>query len=619
MMKPKAEARHKIGIDNVVTFDIESYDWTNPVALGMYHHGSDTYRVFTGENCIEKFVDEFVRRKWRNHHFYAHNGGRYDFIPVIEELADREGFEAQFLTRNSDVFYARVSKTEGKPETRFLHDSIALIPLSLREAADAFAPEQPKGEFDYEDIGPIRDMPADKRNEMLDYLKQDCISLYHVISNFNSLVDDMSNGRCGIQLTLGSTTMAIYQTCYQPRNLFPDGEAESYSRESFYGGRTEVYDMYCPENEGPYYHYDVNSLYPHSYSNFKVPVGPVFETGSDFPLDNPNVGGVVRVSGYVPQDACYGVPVLPYRAEMESGYRVVFPAGEIEGWYCPTEVRYARDVGALTDIEIHDGYGCKRGIAFNEFGNSLFNMKQNIDSCKSPGRYWTVKLFLNSFFGKFGMDREQDQIVKIDEHTPENLKGLKEINLKLADLGIFEETTESEAKYIIPSIASEITARARIEMHDWFMKVFDKGGNLWYCDTDSIVTDVKLPEGGGLGEMDLEGEIREAFYLAPKVYAEHITDGDNVIKAKGMKDLEASIDDFRKAFDNDDPELIGTEWDGPRGFKSGMKNNSEDWFTKTDFSRSLKQFDQKRSHNETVNGGANSKPLFTSELTKGDA
>ena len=84
------------------------------------------------------------------------------------------------------------------------------------------------------------------------------------------------------------------------------------------------------------------------------------------------------------------------------------------------------------------------------------------------------------------------------------------------------------------AVASAITSGARIIMsavknHPDF--------DLYYTDTDSIVINQPLPEemvGSALGQFKLEYEIREAVFLAPKVYAFVATDGTVVKKVKGV-------------------------------------------------------------------------------------
>jgi hypothetical protein len=62
--------------------------------------------------------------------------------------------------------------------------------------------------------------------------------------------------------------------------------------------------------------------------------------------------------------------------------------------------------------------------------------------------------------------------------------------------------------------------------------------HLYYSDTDSIVIDSPLPEnfvGKALGQLKLEYIIKNAVFLAPKVYALVTEEGKEIIKIKGVK------------------------------------------------------------------------------------
>jgi hypothetical protein len=84
------------------------------------------------------------------------------------------------------------------------------------------------------------------------------------------------------------------------------------------------------------------------------------------------------------------------------------------------------------------------------------------------------------------------------------------------------------------AIASAITSGARVIMSNVKnQEEFD----LYYTDTDSIVINKPLPSemvGSKLGQFKLEYEISKAVFLAPKVYGFITTDGEKVIKIKGV-------------------------------------------------------------------------------------
>jgi len=64
------------------------------------------------------------------------------------------------------------------------------------------------------------------------------------------------------------------------------------------------------------------------------------------------------------------------------------------------------------------------------------------------------------------------------------------------------------------------------------------GVKVYYSDTDSVVTNVPLPDwmvGTELGQVKLEYVVKKAVFLAPKVYALVTEDGQEIIKVKGLK------------------------------------------------------------------------------------
>lgn len=63
------------------------------------------------------------------------------------------------------------------------------------------------------------------------------------------------------------------------------------------------------------------------------------------------------------------------------------------------------------------------------------------------------------------------------------------------------------------------------------------GGNLYYSDTDSIVSDIKLPDemiGQGLGQLKLEHKLKKAFFITSKTCLLELENGVIVKKAKGV-------------------------------------------------------------------------------------
>lgn len=108
-------------------------------------------------------------------------------------------------------------------------------------------------------------------------------------------------------------------------------------------------------------------------------------------------------------------------------------------------------------------------------------------------------------------------------------------------------------------IAAAITSYARIHMSAFLQ---NREYNVYYTDTDSIVTDKPLDKsiiGKALGQLKLEYNISKGIFLAPKVYS-FISDlGKTITKVKGLKDNKLSFDIFEALLYKNSNTLIKNE------------------------------------------------------------
>jgi hypothetical protein len=79
------------------------------------------------------------------------------------------------------------------------------------------------------------------------------------------------------------------------------------------------------------------------------------------------------------------------------------------------------------------------------------------------------------------------------------------------------------------------------------------GGTAYYCDTDSLVTDVKMPCGNELGQIkdEIPEGIEEAIFLSPKMYAIKTKTGE-LIKCKGFPKKIFNFLTFKEAYNQND-------------------------------------------------------------------
>ena len=166
------------------------------------------------------------------------------------------------------------------------------------------------------------------------------------------------------------------------------------------------------------------------------------------------------------------------------------------------------------DIE---GLDYIRGIAFkgsygifDRYIDTFMEMKKNGKGAVRA----TAKLFLNSLYGKFGMNPiKEEKIIDYQENTFSTISTDNDGNkLDYLDKGVFI------------AMASFITSYAREVLLTSIEKVYDR---FLYCDTDSIhITGYDIPNivihDKNLGAWKLEGVFTKAKYIGAKRYAEYI-------------------------------------------------------------------------------------------------
>ena len=84
----------------------------------------------------------------------------------------------------------------------------------------------------------------------------------------------------------------------------------------------------------------------------------------------------------------------------------MFPKGEWTGWYFSEEVKYAISLGYKIKLR-GIGYQFDKGKPLKEYVDVFYDLKKNADN---PVDKLISKLFLNSLYGKFGMNRVNSSI-----------------------------------------------------------------------------------------------------------------------------------------------------------------------------------------------------------------
>jgi hypothetical protein len=347
--------------------------------------------------------------------------------------------------------------------------------------------------------------------------------------------------------------MRIYKSQFMVKNTLFQllGNVEEAIRQSYTGGAVDVYitnNTYNTADEKLYY-YDVNSLYPTVMASMEMPVGKPIAFEGDIRMVDPEAFGFFYCKFTSPEYMEH--PILQRRINTKDGVRTIAGLGSWEGWIFSEEMDNAMKYGYT--FEILHGYKFKRAVIFKEYVERMYQLRLKYKS--GTPMNLIAKLLMNSLYGKFGMKPEKttvnifdqrvsSELTNLQSFIPANCESIQDI-IQLGDFTITVSGGLSMAKYsdkqdlwhgidVNIAIASAITSGARIIMSNVKnQEDFD----LYYTDTDSIVINKPLPAemvGSNLGQFKLEHEISHGVFLAPKVYGFITTDGERVIKIKGV-------------------------------------------------------------------------------------
>lgn len=570
-------SRNGEAMKKIAVFDIEATNWTDFACLGFFD-GED-YKVYWG---IEHFLEDLLTPKYKGWTIYAHFGGKYDFRFLIPALVDSGDYTLKFIERASKILSIKITHIKTK-STWKLADSFFLLPMSLRSLGENFQIENMKGVFDVESCKTAKDFATDEAQA---YLRSDCFGLYEILDKFSRW--GLNDGK--LKLTLPSQALYVFTTKYLDRKLRGLNEVqEDFIRKTYFGGRVEIFKTY---GENLFY-YDVNSLYPAMMLN-------------DMP-----VGRDLRVTRYYPDKiGFYNIKAtikdlhIPPIPTLING-KLFFPTGEGEFYVSSADIKLLISLGI--DFEVKDGIIFEdKAPIFKGFINDMWDIRQK--TSRGTMENTIAKLIMNSTYGKFGQKREGEELI----FSPTPVIGARPFDERF---GLYLKDTESRNPYILPHIASYITSLARVHLY----KLMQKAGleNVWYCDTDSIITSTKMETGEGLGELKLEYEVLEGVFLQPKAYAMKIKDKDGikeVVKVKGMKELKLGLSDFIISIKEKRVNNIKSEYKNILGFRETLRRTKSLKIVRKSIYKQLNSFYDKR---EVL--GIETKPLSIAKINSNNS
>lgn len=542
----------------IITLDTETYNGLigSIKRIAVYDGKEVTYGYSFLD--IEPIILKYSKKY--DVHVYIHNL-EFDLRKMPELFKDN-----RIVWEKSLAIKGRLATVKTKDYT--IHDSFKLLPMSLAKLSHDFDVEHGKldlfeevkrkyGKYTYKNVVDFLDR-CDKDNPLyLKYLGYDVMSLYEVllklmdvsgipIRDFVKRVSTASisryiykNGFKGKLFKNDGETKTDYEflTTYNWRY---DLETEEFLRAAYCGGRTEVFKIKLDKLGR---HYDINSQYPFAMLG-EFPIGkPTMLENPVTALKNFNIWksnkkglGFLHCAVYIPQQ---NIPPLPVKMG-----KLTFPCGHVYGVWSYEELLFSIENCGVVIEEVYAACYFKRTYpVFKNFIETLYSIKEMATEEKNEALRTFAKLIMNTGYGYTGMRRD-------DKTSFKNYKDIEKydnIVFVSKEKGYIEVPTEINSSYIQVQVAATVTARARINLLKALLYA-DKNGEVYYCDTDSIVTTTVFPaemiHKTKLGKWDLEAEVKKALFLRPKVYAEITKKGTN-IKFKGLskdtqKDLEFS-------------------------------------------------------------------------------
>jgi hypothetical protein len=411
------------------------------------------------------------------------------------------------------------------------------------------------------------------KEQTITYLEKDLISLYNVIDKFKKNIYINYHTHITNSFTISSIAMNIFLRRFYNNNipLIKTKSIFNNIKKSYYGGITEVYKPYGKN----LYYYDVNSLYPYAALNSMPGLNCVYQYNINKNICDlyENLFGFFYCKIETPKNDYIGL--LPVRNK--DG--IIMPLGHIEGWYFSEELKFAYKHNYK--IDVISGYQFdKSEDVFNKYIHEFYKIKSTKKDLVEKS---IAKSLLNNLLGKLGMNIDKFITKLVSEDELQNIlqsKVVRDVNyignkilvtfgdeisldicnahdVNYSDLYKYEmlnkkgSTQQNRLHDVSVATSSAITSYSRIYMNKIKLDILNKGGSIYYTDTDSIVTDLKLDDnlvGKDIGQFKLEHEIEEAYFISSKTYCLKTKTGHIIKKSKGLSSKVLIFDDYISLF-----------------------------------------------------------------------
>lgn len=531
--------------------DIETYEDNNKMipyclCLLLNNEKKIIYKEKNEENIIKTFI-EFLEKEKIEEIFYVHNL-TFDGILIIENLPKKEiNFKA--ILFKSSIYELEIWSKNFKI---ILKCSLKLLPLPLKKIGNLLKKDYEKLEFPHSFVNKENyknyegEHPIDKnikkwnlKNECINYCIRDCKivqEMLRIIFKEKNLKEELK-GR-----SISSLSLEIFKKKFNILNLETrlEKKNDKLIREAYFGGRCEIFGN--AKKDEKIFHFDFTGMYSEVMKE-EFCFGKIKIKKNIKNIKNPGFYEVTVKSEKM------NLPVLPFRNKEG---KLLFPNGKWKGTYWYEELLLFIEEGGIIE-DIHKSIEFEKiGKPFTEFVEYFKNLRKNSEF---DNVFW--KLFVNSIYGRMGMDENEVKTEIVDKLKYEKIESKKKILKEVIINDIIIVTYEDKKnKKVIDSnvsIAAAITSKARIKLYKAYKEVIKEKGRLLYSDTDSVFAAYKrnvIGEKHGevyWDENKKDTLIEKAIFAIPKGYALKLKE-DSIVKVKGFKKDSITYEEFEKTF-----------------------------------------------------------------------
>lgn len=563
---------------SIIVYDLEWYPKKLDVRLVGVFDGERYYDYPQGGFAsVRAFLAEWLIAEHSGKWFYGHYGGMADIQFILHEIQKDPRYEVEASFSGSSAIIVNIRLIGTRLSWTFI-DSFWLLKDKLENIGKAIGLLKTTHSYQCSDYPDCGHRDAIRRTSLCmfyaplpvlrDYNEQDCRILWTAITRFEAELQALGGQ---LQMTIASCAMHLFRRKYLKQEIRTLAYVNESARKAYTSSRVEVFQDRCvadgfnPETVFRDLYGDDESAFdgnaarqlrpedpddPYTWqrkvaNGNRGPVPHYYDINSSFPyaMTKPCPGEMRTIDQHLPpgEDTLYladaeievppmYLPPLPYRHKG----RIFFPTGRWRSWFSGEDLQLLEENGG-TIHKVFEVVTFHPMEDLRDYALDLYELRKNE---KEEFRRIVLKYLLNSLYGKWAEQSEKTALwlnpqFTTCQHKPKHRCDLwprcvhgrakMECNgcIEVLWPGALLVTQSVVLQHEHVPIAVDITARARRNLYN-FLKAAQ--ADVYYCDTDSLVTTRQMPTSKELGGLKHEYDLVGGVFVAPKVYAtlEHV-------------------------------------------------------------------------------------------------